>query len=315
MASFSVPTSSQAAPRRARHEVPDIPGPSLLPPRVYIKLGFLVLLALSGLDHPHLVRDAAAHSPPVAEEAPSGKDWPSILARVRNNALAYSAQLPDFICNQTTTLFIRTVSPTVRWRITGRFVAALSFYDRKEHYEILTVNREPAPGGTTMENLAGGLSIGEFGSALRGLFEHRTQAEFRLIGPKRINKRKTLCIAFEVSQERSRRFITYNDRTIMTAYRGRCWVNPSTYEIVRLEKKSVGIPQDFPVTRFDMSVDYAPAAIAGASFWLPREAEIWISRRIPGDHVSHKTPPIQTKSKLRFDGYRRFGTGVKLVTE
>ncbi len=276
-------------------------------------LGVLVLLALSGPGHPNLVRDAAAHGPPVTKDAPSGKDWPLILARVRSNALTYSAQLPDFICKQTTRLFVRTIAPTVGWKITGSFAAELSFYDRKEHYEILTVNREPAPGGTTMEDLGGGLSIGEFGSALRGLFEHRTQAEFRFIGPKRINRRETLCIAFEVSQERSRRFITLNDSTIITAYRGRCWVNPHTYEVVRLEKKAVDIPREFPVTQFDMSVDYAPATISGASYWLPREAEIWISRRPPG--VSLKNTRIRTKSKIRFDGYRRFGTGVKLVTE
>lgn len=271
------------------------------------------MLALSGLDHPHLVRDAAAHSALVTEEAPSGKDWPLILARVRSNALAYSAQLPDFICKQTTRQFIRSVAPTVMWRMTGTFVAELSFYDRKEHYEILTVNQEPAPGGTTMDNLSGGLSIGEFGSALRGLFEHRTQAEFEPTGLKKIKGLETLCLTFQVSQERSKRFITFNDRTIMTAYRGRCWVNPVTYEIVRLEKKSVGIPRNFPVTRFDMTVDYAPATISGASYWLPKEAEIWISRRLPG--VSLKNTRIRTKSKIRFDGYRRFGTGVKLVTE
>jgi len=273
----------------------------------------VVLLALVGLEHPHWVRNAAAHNPPAAEEGPSRRDWPVILARVRSNALAYSAQLPDFICNQTTRQYIRSVAPTVGWKIAGSFVAELSYYDRKEHYEILTVNREPAPGGTTMDNLGGGLSIGEFGSALRGLFEHRTQAEFKPLGLKKINKLETFCIAFQVSQERSRRFITLNDQTIITAYRGRCWVNPDTYEVVRLEKKAVDIPREFPVTQFDMSVDYAPAIISGASYWLPREAEIWISRRLPG--VSLKIARIRTKSKIRFDGYRRFGTGVKLVTE
>lgn len=316
MASLPVPTSSPVAFGRARHGVPDSPGPGLLPVRACIKLGLVVLLNLAGLAHPHFIRNAAAHGPPVTEEAPSGDDWPLILARVRSNALAYIDQLPDFICNQTTQAFVHTRSLMPMWKRTGRFVAALSFYDRKEHYEILSVNRKPAP-GATMENLGGGLSVGEFGSALRGLFEHRTQAEFRLIGPKRINKRQTLCIAFEVSQERSRRFITHNDRTIMTAYQGRCWVNPVTYEIVRLEKKAVGIPRDFPVTRFDMSVGYAPVTISGTSYWLPEEAEIWISRRVilAGNYSTLKNTLIRTKSKIRFDGYRRFGAGVKLVTE
>ena len=278
-----------------------------------LNLGLLISLILFGSESPGFKQEAAANSQrPPARVTPK-QDWPLILARVRSNALAYSDRLPDFICNQTTRQFIRSVAPTVGWKITGSFVAELAYYDRKEHYEILSVNRKPVPGGTTMENLGGGLSIGEFGSALRGLFEHRTQAEFRLIGPKRINRRKTLCIAFEVSQERSKRFITLDDRTIMTAYRGRCWVNPDTYEVVRLEKKSVAIPREFPVTQFDMSVDYAPATISGASYWLPKEAEIWISRRPPG--VSLKNFRIRTKSKIRFDGYRRFGTGVKLVTE
>ena len=273
----------------------------------------MALLTLSGLEHLHFIRNAGAHSPPATEEDPSGQDWPVILARVRSNALAYSEQLPDFICNQTTTLFIRTVSPTVRWKITGSFVAALSFYDGKEHYEIVSVNDKPAP-GATMENLTGRLTIGEFGSALRGLFEPRTQAEFKPVGFKKMNKLKTLCIAFQVSQKRSRRFITYNQKTIITAYRGRCWVNPETYEIVRLEKKAVGIPRNFPVSQFDMSVDYAPVTISGSLHWLPRKAEIRISRRFHGEQTS-KSAFMRTKSNIRFDGYRRFGTGVKLVTE
>ena len=151
---------------------------------------------------------------------------------------------------------------------------------------------------TLGESLRGGLSIGEFGSALRGLFEHRTQAEFKLLGLKKINKLETFCIAFQVSQERSRRFITFNDKTIMTAYRGRCWVDPDNYRVVRLEKKAVGIPRTFPVTRFDMSVDYAPVTIAGASHWLPEEAEIWISRR------RRENTPARTSScepKAKFD--------------
>ena len=279
-----------------------------------MKLGIAALLAIAGLTHPHLIRNAVAHSPPAPEERPLGESWTMVLAHVRSNALAYSNQLPDFICNQTTRHFVRTLTPTVAWRMTGSFVAALSYYDKKEHYEIVSVNQKPAP-GTTMENMSGSLSMGEFGSALRGLFEHRTLAEFEPVGFKKINKLETLCIAFRVSQERSKRFITFNDRTIMTAYRGRCWVDPDNYRIVRLEKRAVGIPGDFPVTRFDTIVDYAPVTISGSSYWLPKEAEIWINRRFLGDHRALKSGRIRTKSKIQFDDYRRFGTGVKLVTE
>ncbi len=275
-----------------------------------LNLGLLISLTLFGSDRPSLTQEAAAGSQRQLERITPGQDWPRILERVRRNALAYTDQLPNFICRQTTRRFVRSTGIALGWRKTGSFVAALSFYDKKEHYEILSVNGRPVK-EKTIETLTGGLSTGEFGSALRGLFEPRTQAVFRREGIKTMNKVKTLCIAFEVPQERSRRFISYNKRTIITAYRGRCWVDPINYRVVRLEKKAVGIPRDFPVTRFDMSIDYAPFAISNARHWLPKEAEIWISRRLPG----RPSTQLHTKNRIRFGAYRRFMAGVKLVTD
>lgn len=314
MASLQVPPFSLFAFSRARHGVTTRSSVCSHSVETFIKLGLLLVLSLSGLDLPPLTLEAAAHSSPPSKEKLSDQDWPVFLARVRSNALNHSNQLPDFICNQTTQIFVRSYSPTLAWRKTGSFVALLSFYDKKEHYEILSVNEKPAP-GTTIDNLTRVLSIGEFGSALRGLFEHKTQAEFQPVGHKKINNIKTVCIAFKVSQERSSRFIAYNDQTIMTAYRGRYWVNPANHRIIRLEKKLVGIPRDFPVTRFDMSVDYSPVTISEVSHWLPKKAEIWINRRLPGSYSNPKKALMQTRSKIRFDGYRRFRTGVKLVTD
>ena len=196
------------------------------------------------------------------------------------------------------------------WRTTGSFVAALSFYDKKEHYEIVSVNQQPAKGGT-IEKLSGGLSTGEFGSALKGLFESKTEAVFRQAGIETINNTETLRIAFDVPQEKSKRFISHNKRTIITAYRGQCWVDPINYQVVRLEKKAVDMPRKFPVTRFDMSIDYASVTISDASHWLPKKAETWISYRLAGGLGNE----LHTKNRIRFDAYRRFGAGVKLVTD
>lgn len=49
------------------------------------------------------------------------------------------------------------------------------------------------------------------------------------------------------------------------AYRGKCWVDPVSYQVVRLEKKAVDIPRDFPVNRFDVLIEYAPVRIAESS--------------------------------------------------
>lgn len=278
--------------------------------KVCLNLGLLTGLTLFWPQPASFKQEAAAGSQRPIKENTVEQGWPDILEQVRTKALAYTDQLPNFICHQTTQRFVRSVDLALGWRKTGSFVAALSFYDKKEHYEILSVNQKPAQ-EKTIKSLTGGLSTGEFGSALRGLFDPKTEAVFRSKGIKQINKLKTLCIAFEVPQEKSKRFISYNRQTIITAYRGRCWVNPDSYQVVRLEKKAVGIPRDFPVTRFDVSIDYAPLTISGAPHWLPKEADIWINRRLPGQ----RGIVLRTKNTIRFDSYRKFATGVKLVTD
>ena len=283
--------------------------------RTGLHLGLLVSLAVCWSKDPGLGLPATASPQGQIEKNPAGQGWPGILERVRAKALTYTDQLPNFICQQTTQRFIRSVSPVNRhavWRKTDSFVAALSFYDMKEHYEIVSINQRAAK-GETIEKLSGEHSTGEFLSALRGLFEPNAKAVFRQEGTKKINKVRTLCIAFEVPRETSKRSITYNDQTIITAYRGKCWVDPVSYQVVRLEKKAVDLPRGFPVNRFDVSIEYAPAKIAEDFHWLPKEAQVWIDG---WRWLSAKRGlQLHTKHIIQFDGYRRFETGVKLMIE
>ncbi len=283
--------------------------------RIGLHLGLLVWLAVCWSDDPGLGLPATASPQGPIKENPSGQGWPEILERVRAKALTYTEQLPNFICRQTTQRYIRTQSPVNRhvvWRKIDSFVAALSFYDKKEHYEIVSINQRPAK-GETIERLAGEHSTGEFLSALRGLFEPNSKAVFRQEGTKKINKVRTLCIAFEVPRETSKRSITYNDQTIITAYRGKCWIDPVSYQVVRLEKRAVDIPRGFPVNRFDMSIEYAPAKIADTVHWLPKEAQVWIDG---WRWLSEKRGLLlHTRHTIRFDGYRRFETDVKITIE
>lgn len=104
-----------------------------------------------------------------------------------------------------------------------------------------------------------------------------------------------------------------NDQTIITAYRGKCWVDPVSYQVVRLEKEAVDIPRDFPVNRFDVLIEYAPVRIAESSHWLPKKAQVWIDG---WRWLSAKRGILlHTKHIIRFDGYRRFETGVKLMID
>src|SRR5262245_4529886 len=61
-------------------------------------------------------------------------DWPKFLEQVRAKAIAYTDDLPNFICTQLTQRSARYFPGG--WRTVDNFVAELSYFDKKEHYKI-----------------------------------------------------------------------------------------------------------------------------------------------------------------------------------
>ncbi len=245
---------------------------------------------------------------PGAEELSASSavegDWPRFLESVRAKAVAYIDDLPNFICTQVTQRHARYFPGG--WRPVDNFVAELTYFDRKEHYKILTVANKVAS-DATMENLSGTRSTGEFGSSMRSLFDPATNASFRLEGRDQTNGHEAIRIGYQVPQESSSRAINYNnERTVITAYRGRCWIDPKSFQIVRLEDKAIGIPQDFPITRSEGATDYDLADIGGRKYWLPVRAEVLL---IEGGAKLH------TRNVIEFKRYRKFEAEVRIIPD
>jgi hypothetical protein len=245
---------------------------------------------------------------PESSVAPSSNaveaDWPKFLEKVRAKAIAYTDELPNFICTQVTQRSARYFPGG--WRSVDNFVAELSYFDRKEHYKILTVANQ-ATTSATMENLSGTRSTGEFGTSMRSLFDPATNAVFRLEGRELTNGRETIRLGYQVARETSSRTINYNnERTIVTAYRGRCWIDPESLQIVRLEDKAINIPPDFPITRSDGATDYDLADIGGRKYWLPVRAEVLL---VEGGAKLH------TRNVIEFKRYRKFEAEVRIVPD
>lgn len=244
--------------------------------------------------------EAPAASPGNAVEA----DWPKFLENVRAKAIAYTDDLPNFICTQVTQRSARYFPGG--WRSVDNYVAELTYFDRKEHYKILTVANQ-ATTTATIENLSGTRSTGEFGTSLRSLFDPATNAIFRLEGREQTSGRETIRLGYQVARETSSRTINYNnERTIVTAYRGRCWIDPESFQVVRLEDKAINIPPDFPITRSDGSTDYDLADIGGKKYWLPVRAEVLL---VEGGAKLH------TRNVIEFKRYRKFEAEVRIVPD
>ncbi len=240
----------------------------------------------------------------------SNKKFYKLIEKVRDKALSYTDNLPNFICRQTTKRFVHTLGRGRGWLQTNSYLAELSFYNRIEQYKLLSINGQPTSKVPKDKKDRQG-STGEFGSALKGLFDPSANGAFYPEGSEKINNMKTLRIRFHVAKKTSKRFISYNRHTIITGYRGHCWIHPQSYQVVRLKKEAIDIPKPFPVRRFDMTLNYALTKIEQEQHWLPKKAEVWLSHRI----ISGISRQVNTRTSIHFRSYRKFSAGVKIITD
>jgi hypothetical protein len=249
---------------------------------------------------------ATTSSPPAtpSSKIPDERTWPQFLEAARAKAMAYTDDLPNFICTQITTRSER-IYPS-GWHPVDNFVADLTYFEKKENYRIISVANQPTT-TATLDSLKGSWSTGEFGSSLRMLFDPKSNAAFRLEGADQANGHETVRISYQVPKETSSSTITYNnERTIVTAYRGRCWIDPESFNVVRLEEKALNIPEDFPITRAEKSIDYDLQDIAGRKYWLPVRAEMLLVQRAVNFHA---------RNVIEFKKYRKFEAEVKIIPD
>lgn len=255
---------------------------------------------------------AAATEPaatPVRSGLPDRETWPGFLEEVRSTAMAYTENLPNFICTQITQRYLRRL-PKTGWVRVDNFVAELTYYDKQEHYKLVSVGNRSAASDATLESLKGTTSTGEFGSSLNYLFDPATGTQFRFEGIDRSRGAPTVRVGFRVPKDTSKRSIIFRDGTselgVVTPYRGRCWIDPDSLQVVQIKERAYRIPDTFPITRSEGSTEYDRVEIAGQRHWLPVRAEVLMENR---------TARLHTRNVIQFKQYRKFGSEVKFLSD
>jgi len=158
---------------------------------------------------------------------PAGSD-PDLKA-ARAWALRYTQTLPDFVCTE----FVRRYQ---NWTGTDFKVDTLtfrvSFNQQREAYELVARNQNPSH--QSVESLNGSTTKGEFGSALRLIFDRESAAVFEPQKPERLQRRILAVYGYAVRQENSHYRLEYGYSRILTAYHGRVYIDPSTGRVLRL---------------------------------------------------------------------------------
>jgi hypothetical protein len=232
-------------------------------------------------DHPILKRgkqpalppcpDSPPAASPPADSVPTRSLSPaeSLIERAREAAFEFSEKLPNFICAEFMSRFIKRGRGE---EMSLDVVSAEIIYDNaQESYRNVKINDRPTDKG--LEEIGGSWSTGEFASTLLNLFHPDTDAQFRSGGASATSGFSAQVYDFQVRGENSHWRVHSGSQTLLPAYGGSVWVDPKTARVLRIEMQARNIPSDFPMDTLESAVDYSYVMIGGTSFLLPVHAE------------------------------------------
>jgi hypothetical protein len=226
------------------------------------------------------------HAVLAAPPLPLTNEQRTVLEAVRTSALAYTARLPDFICTQVTHRVTRGrdgldvphghyISEVLPGAVieSDEIEEQLTYFQQRENYAVVAINRHN-PNGVRHAEIPGSVTIGEFGSELRGIFDPRSQTEFRWDRTAKLRGRTVWVFRFRVPQAAGMPIIAKGTgQEIVVPYDGEVFVDVQSREVLRLTSR-VEIPHGFPLVEAERELDYEPVEIAGKIFTLPLHAAV-----------------------------------------
>jgi hypothetical protein len=230
---------------------------------------------------------------------PDGAMRDPLVDRARNATNSFVKMLPNFICQQSTTRSYAGADK--HWRQLDQVTAEVVYDHGHEAYREVKLNGKPT--GRSMMDLPGSRSTGEFGSALRGLFDEDTSALFKFHSNASLTGFSTSIYDFAVSGDKSDWRISAGSQMILPAYTGKIWIDRKSGNVVRIEMKAVDIPPSFPFQRVEAEVDYGPVELPTGRYFLPARAE----------NMSCNDPKSCSRNVIEFRNYHKY-TGESTIS-
>jgi hypothetical protein len=252
-----------------------------------LKIGPLTLVRLKMLadQSQSLVaaKPVVAPLPPKPIPPPSSEEQAAILDEVREYALTYSANLPDFICTQVTTRFAAPLPGTryggasgdsPRWQQLDKLTIRLSYFQQKEDYKLILQNNTPTQ--VDYKKLGGATSYGDFGTMMRQVFERRTETHFEWDHWGTLRGKRVLAFGYKVALGNSDYHIGVKEENqfITVGYHGLVEVDKETHKIMRVTSIADDIPPGFPIRHVESTLDYDYVELSGRPFLLPLKGNV-----------------------------------------
>jgi hypothetical protein len=221
-------------------------------------------------------------------------------------ALTYRNELPDFICEQTTTSIGQQSSSVMKAQVT--------FERNLERYSNVTLDGKPIESNSAaVKSAMMFVSSGELGSDLVDLFTPPIVAEFKFRKQAKLRKLPALVYEFDIPAAKNTFWAVRENHgvTVHPEYQGELWLDKQSGRLMKLELHPLHLPQDFTFASATVAVDYGNVLITGAgTFLMPSRSKATACVRMPPP-----SPVLCTENVLIFHDCRKFGTTTRIVTD
>jgi hypothetical protein len=252
-------------------------------------------------------------NPSVAARLPPEAETAALLERARAATLEATGQMPDFVVKQLVTRAYAQ-GQTQNWRVSDRLVVGVSYRESEgEKYRLLAVNGSAASASSSekadYKEAGGANSTGEFVSILKGLFEDSSRAEFKPLDTDTLRGRRAVVYTYDIKKENSKWLLDRGDSSVISAHRGKVWIDRERARVLRVESASYDVPVTFAIKASAVAVDYDWVTIPGqGEYLLPSRSLIVMT-------VSERGQTAQFRNEIRFRNYQKFGTELKILDD
>jgi len=221
---------------------------------------------------------------------PDANEQNKVLLDATKYAVNHEANLPNFVCRQTTRRF---EDINGAWRPIDLIVGRLTYFERRVLYQAMLMNGQAS---VSHDQSRGTSSSGEFDSIMRAIFMPQTQTEFTWQDWRTLQGKRMHVYGYRVRSFKSSYHIEVSEESfdLATAYHGLIFIDSETHFVHRITFHADEIPPSFPIQDINLALDYDYRQIGDAYYLLPLQFEF---RSRDGARA--------VKNDVSYDNYRK----------
>jgi hypothetical protein len=249
-----------------------------------------------------IARDANSQETPLvnAPPPPSPSEAVSVIEAVRNGAVQYTANLPNFICAET---IRRQEQPrnSRSWKALDTLVLEVTFSQGDDVPKLISINGKST--SKKLNEVGGFTSAGDFGRTLHMIFNPKSEAKFMWERWTELRGRPTQVFSYSIDKIHSEYHMTFKTGSKkgddVFAWHGLVYVDRDTQRVMRLTHVIEGLPSDWPMSASSGDLDYDFMEIEGKQILLPVRATA---------ELSWREGPQHRRNLMEFTNYHQFST-------